>query len=80
MSSTDVFIDFSNNGDGIIEVIYDDIHGISQRFVVRPQQIVRRKMPISQSIYFTFNRGRFSQNATHNFVNNKTIDVNMYFV
>lgn len=61
----DVNIDFSNNGEEIIIVNYDDVKGSPQSFVVRPEQIVRRALPIGHSFYFTLSRGRFSKNTTY---------------
>lgn len=62
----EVNVDFSNTGDDIIVVNYNDEQGDPQPdLVVRPQEVVRRKFPINFSFYVTFTCGRFSESATY---------------
>lgn len=64
----DVNVDFSNTGEEIIVVNYNDQKGAAQSFVVRPQQIIRQTFPVGFSFYFNFSRGRFGQYATYVYV------------
>jgi len=76
-----VNVDFCNTGNDIITVAYNNANGFAEpTFAVRPQQIIRRRLPINFSFYITFTRGRTEQGVTHIFGNNQTIDVNKYFV
>ena len=60
-----VHVDFSNTGDGVIRIDYDNPNGSTANSIyVAKNQIVRKEMDIEYSYYFKFTQGRREQATT----------------
>jgi hypothetical protein len=63
--AANVNVDFTNTGNDIIAVSYTNANGIAEPvFAVRPQQVIRRQLPINFPFYVTYTRGRTDHSTT----------------